>query len=410
MSFLDKFGPRLERFAKCPIEEDYRINILEGSVRSGKTWALHAKILQACRYRINGWRFITGQSKDTIFTNVLNDLFEIVGPKYYNYNHQTGLLRLLRSNWKVMGAKDEGSEKFLRGATIGIAICDELVLMPKGFFQMLLTRMSPEGARLFGTTNPDQPMHWLKTDYLDDEKLRKQKLLWSMHVTMDDNPNLTKEYVDSQKALYKGLFYRRYILGEWTMAEGAIYRDCWDDSLIFDDLPIPIENTIGWLDHWISVDCGVDHPQVYLEYRDDGTTIWVTREWYWDSRAQMRQKTDAQYADDLIEFMGPQGGCQVIVPPECLSFKAELVGRGIWVSEADNEVLPGIQTVSGLMNTKKLRVHRTCKNLLREIETYCWDEKAAARAVEQPLKKNDDAVDALRYGLYAKIPRWRFAA
>jgi PBSX family phage terminase large subunit len=136
-----------------------------------------------------------------------------------------------------MGAKDEGSEKFLRGSTIGLAICDELVLMPKGFFQMLLTRMSPKGARLYGSTNPDSPMHWLKTDYLDDPVLRKKKLLYSLHVTMDDYPNLDPEFVESQKTFYKGLFYQRFILGQWVMAEGSIWGDAWNDDLIYDEAP-----------------------------------------------------------------------------------------------------------------------------------------------------------------------------
>jgi PBSX family phage terminase large subunit len=174
-----------------------------------------------------------------------------------------------------MGAKDEGSEKFLRGATIGVAVCDELTLMPKTFFQMLLTRMSPEGARLYGTTNCDSPMHWLKEEYLDDPKARAQGLIWSMHCTMDDNPNLPADFIASQKALFKGMFYQRYILGLWVMAEGAIYRDAWDDCLLYDNISTPptLFNAGGFVDRWVSVDCGVDHPQVYLEFYDDGETF-----------------------------------------------------------------------------------------------------------------------------------------
>ncbi len=405
------YGPRLKHFAYRPLELDSPINILEGSVRSGKTWALHPKILRACRYPVNGWRFLTGTSKDSIFTNVLNDLFSMIGPSNYHYNHQSGLLRLFQSTWKVMGAKDEGSEKFLRGATIGVAVCDEVVLMPKGFFQMLLTRMSPTGARFYGSTNPDSPMHWLKTDYIDDPVLRAKGLLSTIHVTMDDNPNLSPEYVATQKALYKGMFYQRYILGLWVMAEGSIYRDAWSDELLYDDstTPLGLYAPGGYVDRWVSVDCGVDHPQVYLEYHDDGETVWVSNEYRWDSRREMRQKTDGQYADDLVEFMGRNRSCQVILPPECASFKAELLLRGIWVTEAENEVLEGIQSVSGLMAKRKLRIHRErCASLVSKIQTYCWDQKAALRGVEQPLKQDDDDPDALRYGVHRKIPRFRF--
>jgi len=361
---------------------------------------------------VNGWRLITGVSKQTIFANVLNDLFNLIGTKHYKYNHQSGLLRLFDSYWMVMGAKDEGSEKYIRGMTVGVVVCDEVTLMPHEFFQMLLTRLSPEGARLYGTTNCDSPKHWLKVELLDNEPLRKMGVLSSMHVTMDDNPNLSEEYKRSLRTLYKGLFYERYILGLWVMAEGAIYRDAWDDSLLFDDdaAPVGLYNAGGHVDRWVSVDCGVDHPQVYLELHDDGETVWVTNMYHWDSRTEMRQKTDGQYADDLIEFMGPSKACEIRVPPECASFRAELVQRGLWVTDADNEVLEGIQTVSGMMTTRKIRIHkRKCADLIREIQFYCWDENASKRGKEQPLKQNDDDCDALRYGLHGKIPRWRFA-
>lgn len=401
------YGERIGNWALGDLEADRMINILDGSVRSGKTWGLIPKIIFACSNPVQGWRFITGTSKQSIFTNVLGDLFNIIGPRDYKYNAQSGLLTLFGVPWMVMGAKDEGSEKYLRGATIGVAICDEVVLMPKAFFQMLLTRMSPKGARLYGTTNPDQPLHWLKTDYIDDEKLKRMGLIFRMHCTMDDNPNLTPEYIESQKALYKGMFYRRYILGEWVMAEGSIYRDSWSDELIYDEPPITLKNAGGFVDRFVSVDCGVDHPQVYGEFWDDGKTLWMEKEYFWDSRKEMRQKTDGQYADDLMEFMGINNACQIIVPPEAASFRAELVLRGLWVTEANNEVEEGIKTVASAMSTRILRINRRCKETLKGIELYAWDHKAAKRGVEQPLKENDDSVDCLRYALHTKIPKWR---
>jgi PBSX family phage terminase large subunit len=228
------FGPRALTFAMRPPESDCTINILEGAVRSGKTWSLHTKALYCCFYDVTGLKIFTGVSKQSIFNNVLKDLFDIVGPNNYSYNRQTGQLKLFDSDWLVIGAKDEGSERYIRGMTVGIAICDELTLMPRSFFQMLLSRMSPEGARLYGTTNPDNPYHWLKTDYLDNHELRARKILWSDHFTMVDNPNLTSEFIESQKRLYTGFFYKRFIEGLWVMAEGAIYKDSWSDDLLYD--------------------------------------------------------------------------------------------------------------------------------------------------------------------------------
>lgn len=405
------YGPRLRQFAFAPLEADKPINILEGSVRSGKTWALHAKILQACRYIVGGRKLITGVSKTTIFNNVLNDLMNLVGPQHYSYNHQNGILRLCGSSWIVMGARDEGSDKYIRGLTVGIAICDELTLMPFEYYQMLRTRMSPPGARLYASTNCDSPKHWVKEQVIDNQKVEEARLLQVIHVTMDDNPNLTEEYKQSQKAQYKGLFYERYILGRWVMAEGAIYRDAWDDSLLFDDAstPVGLKGQGGHVDRWVSVDAGVDHPQVYLEFYDDGDLIWCTNRYCWDSRKEMRQKTDFQYADDLVAFMGANKACQIIVPPEAASFKAELASRGLWVTDANNEVLEGIQTVSALMAKRKIRIHKkNCAGLVKGIETHAWDPKAALRGIEQPLKRDDDDPDCFRYGLHEKVPRYRF--
>lgn len=406
MSFVWKCGPRIQKFAINPMRDDKKLNIMVGSVRSGKTWGCHYKILQGCAYDVQGRRIITGQTKETVYNNVLNDLFEMLDAEDYSYNRTTGRLDLYGVPWRVIGARDEGSEKLLRGSTVGLAVCDEVVLMPQGFFKMLLTRMSPPGSRLYGTTNPDSPLHWLKVDFLDNSALRD--LLWWDTFTMDDNPNLSKEFVDSQKLFYKGMFYKRFIQGLWVMAEGAIWGDAWNDDLIYDTPPASLKNAGGFVDHWISCDYGTAHPHVYQEFWDDGNVIWLDREFVWDSRIEMRQKTDGQYADDLIAFMGSNSGCQVIVPPEALSFRQECMNRGIWITEANNTVADGLQTVAGLMSTKRLRINRACKRILRGIQSHVWDPQKAARGVEEPLKQDDDEADCLRYGLHTKIPKWRY--
>ncbi len=182
-----------------------------------------------------------------------------------------------------------------------------LVVMPQSFFQMLLSRMSPPGSRLYGTTNPDSPYHWLKTEYLDNQELRDQRILWSEHFTMADNPNLAPEYIETQERLYTGFFYRRFIQGLWAVAEGAIYKDSWSEDLLYDlkDEPVGLRARGGHQLRTIAVDYGTTNPMVFLDIYDDGKICWVVREYYWDSAKQMRQKTDAEYAEDLAEFIGP---------------------------------------------------------------------------------------------------------
>ena len=277
------YGPRMERFAMRPPELDKKINLLVGSVRSGKTWGLHSKIMYLCDYPATGRRLLTGVSKASIKTNVLTDLFDLVGSRNYKYNNQSGELRLFNTDWIVYGAHDEGSEKYLRGATIGAAVCDEVVLMPQSYFQMLLTRLSPVGSRLYGSTNADNSEHWLKKDYLDNEKLAD--ILWSETYTMDDNPNLDPGYVDDQKKLYTGVFYDRMILGRWNMVGGAVYSTVWGDWTLYDDKTRPgtLYNMGRRAAHYIGVDYGTTNPCVFLHAIDDGQTLWFDNEYYWDS-------------------------------------------------------------------------------------------------------------------------------
>ncbi len=246
------------------------------------------------------------------YNNVLSDLFHIIGTENYSYNRTSGQLRLCDHEWLVIGAKDEGSEKYIRGMTVGVALCDEISLMPQSFFQMLLSRMSPKGARLYGTTNPDSPFHWLKTDYLDRQDLRQKGILWSQHFIMDDNPNLSPDFVESQKQLYTGFFYKRFIEGLWVLAEGSIYRDSWSDDLLYDLAAEPPQLRFqdGHEQRIIAIDYGTTNPMVFLDIYDDGKIFWVAREYYWDSIVQMRQKTDAEYVDDLAEFIGAATKCQ----------------------------------------------------------------------------------------------------
>jgi PBSX family phage terminase large subunit len=398
------YGPRLEKVAMRPPEADAKINILVGSVRSGKTFALHAKILYLCNYDVGGRRFMTGVSKASIKTNVLTDLFDLVGSKNYHYNSQSGELSLFNSDWLVYGAKDEGSEKYLRGATIGAAVCDEAVLMPQSYWQMLLTRMSPPGARLYATTNSDTSEHWLKRQYLDNQELIDDGTLWWDSYTMADNPNLDPSYIESQKKLYTGVFYDRMILGLWNMAGGACYADCWGPWTLYDEATRPrgLYGQGGYADHLIGVDYGTVNPCVFVDVIDDGSALWVDNEYYWDSKKEQRQKVDAEYARDLAKFID-ESNCKqapkILIDPSAASFRAELNMRGdMWVVECNNDVIEGIRRTSSALKQKKLRFHKDkCPNSLREHVGYAWDAAKAKLGKEEPVKRADHTCDGVRY-------------
>lgn len=405
------FGEKAKKFGNRWPADDKRINILEGSVRSAKTWAMIPKIIKLCKYNVGGQRVFFGVSKQTIYNNVLNDLFEVFGEKNYTYNRQSGELDLMGAKWLVIGAKDEGSEKYVRGLTVGVAVGDELVLIPPSFVKMLLNRMSPAGARFYATTNPDTPYHYVKTDLLDNKELIESGTLWTEHFTLDDNPNLDPEYRAYLDKLYKGVYHMRFVQGLWVIAEGSIYKDCWRDDLIYDDNTMPkrLRFPDGHGERYIACDYGTNHCMVFLDMLDDGKNIYIDREYVWDSEVEMRQKTDAEYADDLQEFLKLAPDAQVIIPPEAASFEAECVNRGLWLCDADNEVEDGIRITSSAMSLGIIRVHRRCERLIKAIPNYAWDPKAKARGVEKPLKIKDDEVDAMRYGIKTKLPAWRFS-
>lgn len=410
---MANYTPKSKAFITRHPKQDAIINILEGAVRSGKNWTMIPKVVFGLNdYDVGGEKVIFGVSKDTVYHNVLNDLFNFYGSKNYSYNRMTGELWLDHTKWRVVGAKDEGSEKYIRGSTVGVAYGDELVKIPQSFFEMMLSRMSPEGARLYGTTNPDNPFHWLNKDYLTDIKKRQEGLVWSEKFMLEDNLSLSPAKILQFKTMFKGVFKKRNIDGLWVVAEGAIYKDSYSEELLYNDTtrPIGLGNSGGFIEKFIAIDYGTGNPTVFLLVIDDGTTYWVDQEYYWDSRETSVQKTDGQYIEDLIAFkeeFGPQA--QAIVDPSAASLKAEMNLKGVWHCDADNDVENGIRNTSSLLAQKKIRIHERCVKLRSELEAYAWDPLKQKTGLDEPLKKNDHAPDALRYFVQTKVPAWRIA-
>ena len=407
------WGDKARKFIFNPIEQDARITILEGSVRSGKTVAMIPKWLNYIMTGPPGLLLMTGVSKDTVYDNVLDDLFDTLGAGSYEYNRQSGdlIIKLPKGKTrriKVIGAKDEGSEKYLRGKTLAGAYCDELSLMPEKFFKQLLNRMSVKGAKLYGTTNPDTSFHYLYTEYITSQAKIDAGMVGVIHFELEDNPNLSLEYVDFIKSAYSGMWYKRMILGLWVTADGAIY-DMWSDDMkcLDSDLKHDYKSLCR---RYIAVDYGTTNPMVFLDIYDDGAIVWVLNEYYYDSKVEQKQQTDDQYADALEKFIGGEYPDFVIIDPSAASFRTVLRNRGFAVMEADNSVNDGIRVTAMMMSLGRLRIHARCKNTLREIDGYIWDEKARERGEEKPLKQNDHAMDALRYFCKTIIAKWRLTA
>ena len=300
----------------------------------------------------------------------------------------------------LFGGKDESSYTLVQGVTLAGVLLDEVALMPRSFVEQALARCSVKGSKLWFNCNPENPQHWFRQEWI--LKPEKHNAL-HLHFLMDDNPSLDEETKARYRSMYSGLFYERYILGRWVMSEGLIY-----------DMFDPTENVYrerpaGMYDRsqrYIACDYGTTNPTVFLDIYDDGEHIRVDREYRWDSRKERRQKTDQEYADDFLEFMGGTDAT-VLVDPSAASFIVALRQRGVYVREADNDVLDGIRKTGVLLNRREILIHERCSGLIDELGTYLWDEKASLRGEEKPVKQQDHGPDALRY-FVNDLPDWRF--
>ncbi len=372
---------------------DARINLLEGSVSSGKT---HGSYEWWARYLLynapKGDLLMTGKTLKALERNVLLPLQDYIPVNYSLHKKQANILG---KRVHLEGANDAQSEGKIRGMTIAGHYGDEVTLWPENYFKQSLARMRVEGAKFIGTTNPDSPNHWLKKDWVDADKgVKAAKLL------IDDNPHLPTDYVESIKKEYTGLWYRRYILGEWCLAEGLVYDMFDPDIHVVTDLP-------KMKRHFIGVDYGTGNPTVFLligQGVDD--RFYVMRE-YFHSGADGRQKTDSEYAKELKRFL-PNHYENICIDPSAKSFILACKRINIDnIRKARNDVLDGIRSVSSLLSAGLLYYHKSCTNLINEKQAYSWDSKAQEKGEDKPIKANDHACDAERYSLFSNIKYWK---
>lgn len=374
-----------------------RLNIWEGAVRSGKSFISLLRFVQALKNGPPGQAMIVGVSRDAIQRNVIIEVCAIMGmppptPKSTQMNILGRIIHLV-------GANDERAQRRIQGSTLALAYVDELTLIPQGFFRMLLSRLSVTGAMLFGTTNPDSPFHWLKTDFLSKTDLDMKIFRFNL----EDNPSLGQAYIDNLKKEYTGLWYKRYIDGEWVLAEGTVYD-------FFDEEDHVIDMPPGQAEYYvIGIDYGTTNPTVFslIGYnRKLWPNIWLEREYYFDSRKKGHQKTDTDYAEDLIAFIGNKTVRCIYVDPSAASFKLEMMRQGIGgVIDADNDVLNGIRYQSKLLANGTFKICRGCSNTIREYQTYRWDEKASLKGDDKPIKEHDHCLDSQRYSLFTHFSK-----
>ena len=369
-----------------------RINLLEGSVSSGKTWislvlwAFWGKTMPE-----DSLYMMCAKSLTTLKRNCLILLQDLVGENNFKFSIPAKEGELFGRKILFEGANDSRSESKIRGLTLQGAYCDELTQFPRDFFSMLLSRLRLPGAKLIATTNPDSPSHWLKTEYID----RAEQLNFlDVKFLLDDNSTLPKDYVENIKLEYTGVFYERFILGLWVLAEGLIYPMY--QEAIAEAPNSPIESKC------LSIDYGTQNPFAALFWEKHGGVWYAVKEFYYSGRTTNKQKTDDEYGKDMDEFVEPyllpDERLETIIDPSAASFIA-LLKKKSWskVRSADNAVEDGIRETASAMHRGLIKFSPTLKNWRKECESYVWEE-----GTEKPLKENDHLMDSMRYFVKTK--------
>lgn len=377
--------------------------IADGAIRSGKTVCMSLSFVFWAMANYSDQNFaMCGKTIGSFRRNVLMILKLMLRSRGFQVaDHRAdNLVEISRNgvtnHFYIFGGKDESSQDLIQGITLAGVFFDEVALMPESFVNQATGRCSVDGSKYWFNCNPDGPYHWFKLNWLD--KAREKNLL-VLHFTMDDNLSLSERIKERYRNMYTGVFFKRYILGLWAMAEGIIY-----DMFSEERHVKPILEYVRLLidgGRYVSIDYGTQNATVFLLWNKGWDGKWYCiREYYYSGRDKGVQKTDSEYAEDLKKFLDGTPVKAVIVDPSAASFIAELNKRGFTVIQADNDVEDGIRLVAMLLNTERLAFSQSCKNTIMEFASYIWDPKAAERGEDKPIKQHDHAMDAVRYFCY----------
>ena len=364
--------------------------LCDGAVRSGKTLAMGLGFFLWAQSRFDGKKFgICGKTIESLRRNVLSEILpwlEGLGACWTEKRSENLLtVRFLgrENRYYIFGGRDESSAGLIQGITFAGVLLDEAALMPRSFVEQACARCSVEGSRLWFNCNPAGPGHWLYREWTLESGKRN---CLRLHFTMEDNPSLTPGIRQRYERLYSGVFYQRYVLGRWVQAEGRVY-DFFAPEMVG---KVP-ENCDKW---YISCDYGTVNPTSMGLWGRKGGIWYRVKEFYFNSREEMRQMTDEEYAAALERLAGGRNITAVIVDPSAASFLEVLRRKGWRVKKADNDVLSGIRLTADLLKSGKIVICEGCDACLREMEEYVWDLGIGGDRVR---KEHDHAMDDMRY-------------
>ena len=365
--------------------------LCDGAVRSGKTLSMVTGFFLWSMASFQGGTFaICGKTVGALRRNILEQLPRWLGGLFRirEYRSENKLvvwdMTGRQNTYYLFGGRDESSCQLIQGITLSGVLLDEAALMPRSFVEQACARCSVEGSKLWFNCNPEGPEHWLYKEWI---QRAGEKNLLHLHFTMDDNPSLSGRIRRRYENLYTGVFYRRFVLGQWCMAEGLVYD--------FDP-----QRHVGQPErpggrYYISVDYGTRNPFSAGLWQVRGGKAYRLREYYHSGRDTGEMRTDEEYCDALEDLAAGLSVEFVVVDPSAASLIAAIRRRGRFsVRKANNQVLPGIRLVATLLKAEVLKISPSCRDTIREFGLYRWDDNERQDTV---VKENDHAMDDIRY-------------
>lgn len=372
--------------------EDFDAIICDGAVRSGKTLCMGISFICWAMRRFDGLGFgLCGKTIASLRRNVvsvllpvMNDLGFICEEKL-SKNLFTVSFGGRTNTFYLFGGRDESSQSLIQGATFAGILLDEVALMPRSFVEQACARCSVAGSKLWFNCNPEGPNHWFYIEWV--KKSRERRSIY-IHFSLEDNPALSRRIISRYRKMYSGVFYRRFILGEWVASQGRVY-DFFDESFIKDSPKCELE------EYAVSCDYGTANPASFGLWGLKDEVWYRIQEYYYNSRAEGIQKTDAEYVSELLSLCAGIHPRAVVVDPSAASFIEALRREGLPVLKAENDVLSGIRLTADLLKSGKIVICRDCADAIREFSLYSWDEKREGK--DAPIKQFDHAMDDIRY-------------
>lgn len=392
LRFSDKQKRVLGWWSRASPHRDKDAIVCDGAVRSGKTLCLGLSFFLWSMSRFRGQQFaLCGKTTESVRRNLLPSVLPVLGALGFQWEEQRSRNRMVvrhggvENTYFLFGGMDEGSAALIQGITLAGVLLDEVALMPRSFVEQACARCSVTGAKFWFSCNPEGPGHWFYREWIC--KAEERQML-HLRFRMEDNPTLSQETRQRYARTFQGAFYRRFVLGEWTAADGVVY-DFFDASFV---RPAPQGEAERWI---ISCDYGTVNPTSMGLWGKFGSAWYRVKEYYYDARLARRQQTDQEYARRLAELAGGREIEAVIVDPSAASFLETLRREGWNVRKAENEVLSGIRRTADALKRGEIVICEACEDAIREFGSYCWDLAAGDR--DRVRKEHDHAMDEIRY-------------